>query len=77
MVLSQAFVKFFKLFVVLYFQASSLQFEFMSYYLAELSLLEYCCLKFLPSLVAASVVFLARFIIWPDLQPWVRICCWG
>ncbi|KAG4391951.1 hypothetical protein GLYMA_04G043700v4 [Glycine max] len=51
-------------------KASSLQFEFMSYYLAELSLLEYCCLKFLPSLVAASVVFLARFIIWPDLQPW-------
>lgn len=51
-------------------KASSLQFEFMSYYLAELSLLEYYCLKFLPSLVAASVVFLARFIIWPDLQPW-------
>ncbi|KAL2346453.1 hypothetical protein Fmac_000453 [Flemingia macrophylla] len=36
-------------------RASSLQFEFMSYYLAELSLLEYYCLKFLPSLVAASV----------------------
>ncbi|RDX90302.1 putative cyclin-A3-1, partial [Mucuna pruriens] len=51
-------------------KALSLQFEFMSYYLAELSLLDYYCLKFLPSLVAASVVFLARFIIWPDLQPW-------
>ncbi|TKY75008.1 putative cyclin-A3-1 [Spatholobus suberectus] len=51
-------------------KASSLQFEFMSYYLAELSLLDYYCLKFLPSLVAASVVFLARFIIWPDLQTW-------
>ncbi|RDX68039.1 putative cyclin-A3-1, partial [Mucuna pruriens] len=33
------------LFVLLYFQASSLQFEFMSYYLAELSLLDYYCLK--------------------------------
>ncbi|KAK7351607.1 hypothetical protein VNO77_11182 [Canavalia gladiata] len=53
----------------------NLQFEFMSYYLAELSLLDYHCLKFLPSLVAASVIFLARFIVWPELQPWTSAMC--
>ena len=41
-------------------QASKLRLEFLGYYLAELSLLDYSCLKFLPSLVAASVVFLAN-----------------
>ncbi|MCI23097.1 cyclin A-like protein, partial [Trifolium medium] len=40
-----------------------LQFEFLCNYLAELSLLDYDCLMFLPSLVAASVTFLARFIV--------------
>ncbi|KAF5792081.1 putative cyclin domain-containing protein [Helianthus annuus] len=44
--------------------------EFLSYYLAELSLLEYGCLKFLPSLVAASVTFLARFTLRPTSHPW-------
>ncbi|XP_022873165.1 putative cyclin-A3-1 [Olea europaea var. sylvestris] len=47
-----------------------LQLEFLGYYLAELSLLDYGCLKFLPSLVAASVVFLARFTLQPNLHPW-------
>ncbi|XP_027356949.1 putative cyclin-A3-1 [Abrus precatorius] len=56
-------------------KAPNLQFEFMSYYLAELSLLDYYCLRFLPSLVAASVIFLARFIIWPELQPWTSALC--
>ncbi|XLU23481.1 hypothetical protein S245_059547, partial [Arachis hypogaea] len=39
-------------------------------YLAELSLLDYNCVKFLPSLVAASVVFLARFMPSPKTHPW-------
>ncbi|XP_050364114.1 putative cyclin-A3-1 [Argentina anserina] len=47
-----------------------LNFEFLGYYLAELSLLDYNCVKFLPSLVAASVVFLTRFIIHPRIYPW-------
>ncbi|XP_021820260.1 putative cyclin-A3-1 [Prunus avium] len=48
----------------------NLQLEFLGYYLAELSLLEYECVKFLPSLVAASVTFLARFMIRPKSHPW-------
>ncbi|XP_061371361.1 G2/mitotic-specific cyclin C13-1-like [Gastrolobium bilobum] len=51
-------------------KAPNLMFVFMTSYLAELSLLDYYCLKFLPSLVAASVIFLARFIIWPKVHPW-------
>ncbi|TVU49435.1 hypothetical protein EJB05_00748, partial [Eragrostis curvula] len=49
---------------------SFLLFEFMGSYLAELSLLDYGCLQFLPSLVAASVVFLARLTIDPHSNPW-------
>ncbi|XP_057978797.1 putative cyclin-A3-1 isoform X1 [Malania oleifera] len=48
----------------------NLQLEFLGYYLAELSLLDYTCVKFLPSLVAAAVVFLSRFTIRPKLHPW-------
>ena len=54
-------------------QTSDLQFEFLSSYLAELSLLDYNCVKFLPSLVAASVVFLARFMLNPKTHPWVML----
>jgi hypothetical protein len=53
-------------------QRSSLLFEFLGSYLAELSLLDYGCLGYLPSLVAASVVFLARLTIDPHSNPWVR-----
>ncbi|KAI4337022.1 hypothetical protein L6164_015484 [Bauhinia variegata] len=52
------------------YESSALQFEFLSYYLAELSLLDYNCVKFLPSLVAASVIFLARFMLRPKIHPW-------
>ncbi|WCJ35513.1 CYCLIN A3 4 [Euphorbia peplus] len=52
------------------FKSSNLQLEFLGYYLAELSLLDYNCVKFLPSLVAASSIFLARFIIRPKMHPW-------
>ncbi|GAB4852284.1 cyclin [Ancistrocladus abbreviatus] len=48
----------------------SLQLEFLANYLAELSLLDYGCIKFLPSLVAASIVFLANFTINPEKHPW-------
>ncbi|KAL0392095.1 UNVERIFIED_CONTAM: G2/mitotic-specific cyclin C13-1 [Sesamum radiatum] len=51
-------------------ESSSLQLEFLGYYLAELSLLDYACVKFLPSLVAASVVFLSRFTLQPNQHPW-------
>ncbi|CAN1274294.1 Putative cyclin-A3-1 [Linum perenne] len=50
--------------------SQNLQLEFMGCYLAELSLLDYNCVKFLPSVVAASVMFLARFIINPKMHPW-------
>ncbi|XWS24154.1 hypothetical protein CRYUN_Cryun28dG0076200 [Craigia yunnanensis] len=52
------------------YKASSLQTAFLGYYLAELSLLDYGCVKFLPSMVAASVIFLTRFIIQPKRHPW-------
>lgn len=40
-------------------------------YIAELSLLDYDCLRFWPSLLTASAVFLARFTINPNAHPWV------
>lgn len=48
----------------------SLQLEFLANYLAELTLLEYSFLKYLPSLIAASVVFLAKFTLNPTTRPW-------
>ncbi|KAK3425570.1 hypothetical protein EUGRSUZ_F02274, partial [Eucalyptus grandis] len=51
-------------------QTMNLKLEFLGYYLAELSLLDYACVKFLPSVVAASVTFLARFIVQPNTHPW-------
>ncbi|KAB5541274.1 hypothetical protein DKX38_014248 [Salix brachista] len=50
--------------------SSDLQFEFLSCYLAELSLLEYGCMRFLPSMIAASAVFLSSFTIQPQMHPW-------
>ncbi|XP_071689529.1 G2/mitotic-specific cyclin C13-1-like [Rutidosis leptorrhynchoides] len=52
------------------YDTPNLQLEFLSYYLAELSLLEYSCIKFLPSIIAASVTFLSRFILKPNSHPW-------
>ncbi|XP_010520744.1 PREDICTED: putative cyclin-A3-1 isoform X2 [Tarenaya hassleriana] len=51
---------------------SNSRLEFLAHYLAELSLLDYECLKFPPSLVAASAMFLARFIIRPKTHPWTQ-----
>jgi hypothetical protein len=53
-------------------QRSILLMEFLGSYLAELSLLDYGCLRFLPSVVAASVMFVARLTIDPNVNPWVR-----
>ncbi|EPS61050.1 a-type cyclin, partial [Genlisea aurea] len=49
------------------------QLELLGSYLSELSLLDYQCVKFLPSMVAASVVFLSRFTIHPEQHPWNEI----
>ncbi|KAJ6732404.1 CYCLINS [Salix purpurea] len=55
-------------------QASSkvprVELEFLANYLAELTLVEYNFLKLLPSLVAASAVFLARWTLDQSDHPW-------
>ena len=45
--------------------------EFLANYVAELSLLEYSLLAYPPSLVAASAIFLSKFILQPNKHPWV------
>ncbi|XP_027361257.1 putative cyclin-A3-1 [Abrus precatorius] len=52
------------------FVHSKQQLEFLASYLLELCLLDYKCLKFLPSVAAASALFLSRFIIQPTKHPW-------
>ncbi|VFQ75133.1 unnamed protein product [Cuscuta campestris] len=52
------------------FKTQKVQLEYLGLYLAELSLLDYYCVKFLPSMVAASVIFLSRFTLNPTLHPW-------
>ncbi|XP_058081114.1 putative cyclin-A3-1 isoform X1 [Magnolia sinica] len=47
-----------------------LKLEFLGNYLAELSLLDYGCVRFLPSMIAASVIFITRFTIQPKMHPW-------
>ncbi|XP_072952526.1 cyclin-A3-1-like [Typha angustifolia] len=49
---------------------SNLSFEFLGSYLAELGLLDYGCVRFLPSVVAASAIFVARFTIDSESHPW-------
>ncbi|KAK8942017.1 Cyclin-A3-2 [Platanthera guangdongensis] len=46
--------------------------ELMGCYLADLSLLVYKCVQFPPSVVAASVIFVAKFTINQDNPPCVR-----
>ncbi|XP_002454880.1 cyclin-A1-3 [Sorghum bicolor] len=48
----------------------ALHLEFLASYIAELSLLEYNLLSYPPSLIAASAIFLARFILQPTKYPW-------
>ncbi|OQU77685.1 hypothetical protein SORBI_3009G087100 [Sorghum bicolor] len=51
-------------------KGSSLHLEFLANYICELSLLDYSLLCYLPSLVAASAVFLAKYILMPIKNPW-------
>ncbi|XP_071695700.1 cyclin-A2-1-like [Rutidosis leptorrhynchoides] len=52
------------------YKAPVLELEFLANYLAELTLTEYSFLKFLPSLIAASAVFLAKWTLDQDEYPW-------
>ncbi|KAJ0089627.1 hypothetical protein Patl1_12828 [Pistacia atlantica] len=52
------------------YTVSCLELEFLANYLAELTLVEYDFLKCLPSLVAASAVFLARWTLNQSEHPW-------
>ncbi|CAH2035624.1 unnamed protein product [Thlaspi arvense] len=51
-------------------EAPLMQLECMANYIAELSLLEYTMLSYSPSLVAASTIFLAKYILDPTRRPW-------
>ncbi|KAK4365792.1 hypothetical protein RND71_013672 [Anisodus tanguticus] len=52
------------------YEVPSVELEFMANYLAELTLAEYSFLKFLPSITAASAVFLARWTLDQSNHPW-------
>ncbi|GMY06700.1 cyclin-A1-1-like [Fagus crenata] len=47
-----------------------LQLECLANYIAELSLLEYNMLCHAPSLIAASAIFLANYLLFPSERPW-------
>lgn len=51
-------------------EGPALHLEFLANYVAELSLLEYSLLCNVPSLIAASSIFLAKFILKPAKNPW-------
>lgn len=51
-------------------KSPTLQLEFLGNYLAELTLLEYGFLHFLPSMVAAAAVFVAKVTLSPTCRPW-------
>ncbi|CAH8354745.1 unnamed protein product [Eruca vesicaria subsp. sativa] len=51
-------------------EVPSILFESLACYLSELSLLDYAMLRYAPSLVAASAVFLAQYILHPSRKPW-------
>ncbi|XP_071689148.1 cyclin-A1-1-like [Rutidosis leptorrhynchoides] len=42
----------------------------LAYYISEFSLLEYDMLRYPPSLIAASAIFLARYVLFPSHKPW-------
>ncbi|XP_022731404.1 cyclin-A2-2 [Durio zibethinus] len=52
------------------YKVPCIELEFLANYLAELTLLDYNFLKFLPSLIAASAVFLARRTLNQSDHPW-------
>ncbi|KZV28002.1 hypothetical protein F511_35230 [Dorcoceras hygrometricum] len=53
-----------------FYKVPCVELEFMANFLAELTLIEYSFLKFLPSLTAASAVFLARWTLDQSDHPW-------
>ncbi|MED6149531.1 Cyclin-A2-2 [Stylosanthes scabra] len=52
------------------YKAPCIELEFLANYLAELTLVEYSFLQYLPSLIAASAVFLARWTLNQSEHPW-------
>jgi hypothetical protein len=58
---------------VVIMQMPSLNLEFLGNFLAELTLMEYRFLPYLPSLVAASAVFMAKLTLDSSTHPWVCI----
>ena len=52
----------------------SVEMEFLANYLTELTLVEYEFLKFLPSVIAASAVFLAKWTMNQSSHPWACSC---
>lgn len=48
----------------------SIELELLGNYFAELTLVDYNSLRFLPSIIAASAVFLAKRTLWPEANPW-------
>ncbi|CAH8388876.1 unnamed protein product [Eruca vesicaria subsp. sativa] len=51
-------------------QSMHLELEFLASYLTELTLIDYHFLKFLPSVIAASAVFLAKWTLDQSNHPW-------
>ncbi|KAA3455541.1 cyclin-A2-4-like [Gossypium australe] len=52
------------------YKSPSIEMEYLANYLAELSLIDYEFLNFVPSIVAASAVFLARWTLDQSSHPW-------
>jgi len=52
------------------YKAPSLSLEFLGNFLAELTLMEYSFLPYLPSLIAASAVFMAKLTLDSSRHPW-------
>ncbi|KAK7410293.1 hypothetical protein VNO78_00971 [Psophocarpus tetragonolobus] len=52
------------------YKSPCVELEFLANYLAELALVEYSFFQFLPSLIAASAVFLARWTLNESEHPW-------
>ncbi|KAG6382987.1 hypothetical protein SASPL_157279 [Salvia splendens] len=52
------------------YKVPSVELEFLANYLAELTLVEYSFLKYLPSVTAASAIFLARWTLDQSDDPW-------
>ncbi|KAK9923270.1 hypothetical protein M0R45_031699 [Rubus argutus] len=52
------------------YKSPSLELEYLANYLAELTLVDYSFLKFVPSMIAASAVFLSKWTLDQSSHPW-------